>query len=103
AAGPAKAAPIVWRGSASNGASLNPLPPSRNHLQRLDSQAFLDRVHPGSMATAPQLKEELPPPSEDGGGLDVREYVQILWTYKWLILGITAVVSVAVVFWTLRQ
>lgn len=55
------------------------------------------------MATAPQLKEELPPPSEDGGGLDVREYVQILWTYKWLILGITAVVSVAVVFWTLRQ
>lgn len=55
------------------------------------------------MATSPSQKEELPLSSEDGGGLDVREYLQVLWTYKWLILGVTVVVSAVVVFWTLRQ
>lgn len=55
------------------------------------------------MATSPQLNEELPPPSEAGGGVDLREYLQVLWTYKWLILGVTAAISAAVIFWTLRQ
>lgn len=55
------------------------------------------------MAAPPPLREELPPPAEEGGGLDVREYLQVLWTYKWLILGITAVVGTVVIFWTLRQ
>lgn len=57
------------------------------------------------MATAPPVREELPPAAEgeEGSGLDVREYLRVLWSYKWLILGVTAAIGTAVIFWTLRQ
>lgn len=57
------------------------------------------------MASANLPREELPPAADpqDGGGLDVREYLRVLWTYKWLILAMTAVVGTVVIFWTLRQ
>lgn len=56
------------------------------------------------MATSPP-KEELPPAGDAQGGTDsdVREYLRILWSYKWLILGVTVAVATVVIFWTLRQ
>lgn len=57
------------------------------------------------MASANLPREELPPAADakDADGVDVREYLRVLWTYKWLIVAVTAAVSAAVVFWTLRQ
>ncbi len=56
------------------------------------------------MANLPQREEQsATPPETEGGGIDVREYLRILWAYKWLILGMTAAVGAAVVFWTVRQ
>lgn len=57
------------------------------------------------MAMHPPTPEELLPAAhaDEGSGLDVREYLEVLWSYKWLILGVTVVISAAVVFWTLRQ
>lgn len=37
------------------------------------------------------------------GGLDLRQYAGLLWTHKWLILGVTLAVGAGAVFWTLRQ
>jgi capsular exopolysaccharide synthesis family protein len=56
------------------------------------------------MANAPP-REELSTkvPESEGAGLDVREYLRVLWSYKWLILGVTVGISAAVVFWTVRQ
>ncbi|MEC7520545.1 MAG: polysaccharide biosynthesis tyrosine autokinase [Myxococcota bacterium] len=36
-------------------------------------------------------------------GIDIRQYLLIGWTYKWLILGVATVVAVGVTLWTLRQ
>ncbi len=56
------------------------------------------------MATANLPREELPPAdAQEDSGLAVREYLRVLWSYKWLILAVAGVVSAAVVFWTLRQ
>lgn len=49
-------------------------------------------------------------PNDDSGpeggseeGLDIRDYLRVLWTYKWVILLVAAGVTTLVVFWTLRQ
>ncbi|HEY8430072.1 MAG TPA: polysaccharide biosynthesis tyrosine autokinase [Sandaracinaceae bacterium] len=56
------------------------------------------------MASVKLPREELPAADpHEGSGLDVREYLRVIWTYKWLILALTAVVGAAVIFWTLRQ
>ncbi|MCZ7684783.1 MAG: Wzz/FepE/Etk N-terminal domain-containing protein [Sandaracinaceae bacterium] len=57
------------------------------------------------MAATNLPREELPPATDaqEESGLDLREYARVLWSYKWLILAVTAAVGAAVIFWTLRQ
>ena len=57
------------------------------------------------MATQPPPRDELPQAGEpdEESGVDVREYLRVLWSYKWLILGATVAVGAVVIFWTLRQ
>jgi succinoglycan biosynthesis transport protein ExoP len=43
------------------------------------------------------------PAPEENAGFDLQLYLRILWTYKWIILGVTVAISALVVFWTLRQ
>lgn len=35
--------------------------------------------------------------------VDFRQYLQLLWSYRWLILGTTVLVGTAVALWTMRQ
>ena len=41
--------------------------------------------------------------AREARGFDPREYLRLLLAYKWIILGMTTIVSVAVVFWTINQ
>jgi capsular exopolysaccharide synthesis family protein len=55
------------------------------------------------MPTIAPPKEAPAAEGAEASGLDIREYARILWTYKWVILGVAAAVASVVVFWTLRQ
>ena len=56
------------------------------------------------MASPTQTREELAPAEPDGGGgIDFREYLRVLWAYKWVILGVAVAIATAVIFWTLSQ
>lgn len=57
------------------------------------------------MAThAPPVEDPPPPPvSADGPSTDLREYAQLLWNYKWVIVAATAAIGLGATFWTLRQ
>lgn len=56
------------------------------------------------MADQPATRDDLS--SAEGeldSGLDVREYLRVLWSHKWLIILVTAAVGVGVIFYTMRQ
>lgn len=57
------------------------------------------------MVTQPPPAEDFSPepaPS-DASVLDLREYLRLLWAYKWLILAVVTAATVVALFWTLRQ